>query len=129
LVSYPVTAIGAPFEVSFNPPTEIEKGVAMTLPFHCWVVVDKIITEKAMSGETLILDDNFITASVDDWLEPLSDIRLRFDFCTDAHCFEDIYAKVVSAKERETKHEYQLRITSINKEDREILEKWIVDAS
>jgi hypothetical protein len=59
----------------------------------------------------------------------LSDIKLRFDFCTDAHCFEDIYAKVVSTEERKTKHEYQLRITSINKEDRDILEKWIEDAS
>ena len=129
LVSYPVTAIGAPYDVRFDPPTEIEKGVAMTLPFHCWVVVDKIVENEAMSGETLILDNNFITASVDDWLEPLTDIKLRFDFCTDAHCFEDIYAKVVSAEERETKHEYQLRITSINKEDRDILGKWIEEAS
>jgi len=129
LVSYPVTAMGAPYNVMFKPPTEIENGVAMTLPFHCWVVEDKIISEKAMPGETIVLDNYFITAMVDGSLQPLSDIKLRFDFCTDAHCFEDIYAKIVSTQKQKSNPIYQLRITGINKEDRDVLEKWIRDAS
>ncbi|MEJ2365621.1 MAG: hypothetical protein P8017_13265, partial [Deltaproteobacteria bacterium] len=40
------------------------------------------------------------------------DIKLIFDFCVEAHCFEDIYAKVLSVDEKDGIPVHQLQITS-----------------
>jgi hypothetical protein len=61
-------------------------------------------------------------------LEPFTNIKLKLDFCRDAHCFEDIYAKVISTKEYLGQPAIQLRITSMEQKDREILEKWLEEA-
>ena len=82
-----------------------------------------------MSGETISINENLITASVEPHLEPLTDIKLIFDFCMDAHCFDDIYAKVLSAEEHNDKMVTRFRITSINQKDRDILKKWTAEAS
>lgn len=82
-----------------------------------------------MSGETLTLNDNEITALIEPRLEPLTDIKLIFDFCTDAHCFDDIYAKILSSEKQKDKIINLLRITSINQKDRNILKKWISEIS
>ena len=82
-----------------------------------------------MSGETISINENLITASVEPHLEPLTDIKLIFDFCMDAHCFDDIYAKVLSAEEQNNKIVTRFRITSINQKDRDILKRWISEAS
>ena len=76
-----------------------------------------------------MINENLITASIEPGLEPLTDIKLIFDFCMDAHCFNDIYAKVLSAEEQKNKVITRLRITSINQKDRDILKKWISEAS
>jgi len=36
------------------------------------------------------MNENVITASIEPHLEPLTDIKLIFAFCMDAHCFDDI---------------------------------------
>ena len=82
-----------------------------------------------MSGETVTLGENAITATIMPNLEPLTDIKLTFDFCVDAHCFEDIYAKVVSVEEKEGHTVHQLQITSIDEKDSDILEQWMAEAS
>jgi len=92
-------------------------------------VEDKKITGEAISGETIIINENLIAASVELHFEPLSDIKLIFDFCMDAHCFDDIYAKVLSAEEQHDKIVTRFRITSINQKDRDILKRWISEAS
>ena len=38
LVSFPVTAIGPPYDIQLTPRTDSEKGVDINLPFHCWKV-------------------------------------------------------------------------------------------
>ncbi|MCP4603200.1 MAG: adenylate/guanylate cyclase domain-containing protein, partial [Proteobacteria bacterium] len=96
LVSFPVTAIGPPYDIQLIGRTDSEDGIEIELPFHCWMVEKKKIASESMWGETTMLQENFIRASIDPPLEPLADIKLIFDFCTDAHCFDDIYAKVIS---------------------------------
>ena len=129
LVIYPITAIGPPYDVNLSFRMASKNGIEISLPFHCWKVEDKKIASESMSGETLTLNDNEITASMDSHLEPLTDIKLIFDFCKDAHCFDDIYAKLLSSEEQKDKIINLLRITSINQKDRDILKKWISEIS
>jgi class 3 adenylate cyclase len=125
LVSYPVSAIGPPYDVKSSFQVDTESGVEISLPFHCWKVDDKKIASEAINGETMLMNESVITASVDPPLRPLTNIKLMFDFCVDAHCFDDIYAKVVSVDEHKGKTVNNLRITSINQKDRDILNKWM----
>jgi len=129
LVIYPVTAIGPPYDVKLGFQAASKNGIEISLPFHCWKVEDKKIASESMLGETITLNDNEITASIEPHLEPLTDIKLIFDFCMDAHCFDDIYAKVLSSEEQKDKIINLLRITSINQKDRDILKKWISEVS
>jgi len=47
----------------------------------------------------------------------------------EAHCFEDIYAKVLSVDEKDGMPVHQLQITSIVPKDRAILDQWMKYAS
>lgn len=129
LVHYPITAIGAPYNVQLNFRPDTEEGVEISLPFHCWKVEDKKISGESMSGETVVMNENLFTAAVNPSLEPMTNIKLIFDFCMDAHCFDDIYAKVVSLKEYKGQTVNHLKLTSINKKDRDILKKWLDEGS
>ncbi len=129
LVHYPVTAIGPPYDVKLIFRTDSENGVEISLPFHCWKVEDKKVTSESMSGETMFLNENLIIASVKPPLDPLTNIKLIIHFCVDAHCFEDMYAKVVSVREHKGQTVNHLKITSINPKDRDILKKWMLEAS
>jgi class 3 adenylate cyclase len=128
LVMYPVTAIGPPYDVVLKPRASRD-GVEINLPFQFWTLEAKRIGNEVMKGETVMLQEDIITASVDPPLEPLTDIKLIFNFCMDAHCFEDIYAKVVSVDRKDGKTTHRLRITSVSSKDREVLRKWITEAS
>jgi class 3 adenylate cyclase len=129
LVAYAVKHIGPPFNLKLKSREVIEGGVHMNLPFRCWKVEDKKIDGDAVSGETILLSENSITASIACSIEPLTDIKLVFDFCVEAHCFEDIYAKVLSVNERDGTPVHQLQITSIAPKDRDILDQWMKYAS
>jgi len=129
LVVYSVTAIGPPYNLELQFQADIEDGVHMNLPFSCWQVEDKKIAESAGSGETIMLQENAFTASITPPFKALTDIKLTFDFCLDAHCFEDIYAKVISVEENQGRLVHKLQVTSIDPKDRNILDKWIKEAS
>ena len=129
LVSYPVTEMGHPYNIKLDFQASSEGGVEISLPFHCWKVEGKRIASESMSGETTLMNENLITASIEPHLEPLTDIKLIFDFCMDAHCFDDIYAKVLPFQNQKGKTLNRLRVTSINQKDRDILGKWISEVS
>ena len=130
LVMYSVTAIGPPYNIKLYFPASKENGVEIILPFHCWKVLEgKRIANESQYGETITLNDNEITAAIDPPPETLTDIKLIFDFCLEAHCFDDIYAKVLSFQDRKGTTINRLRITSISQKDRDILKKWISEAS
>jgi class 3 adenylate cyclase len=129
LVVYSVKNIGPPYNLELKLQETLETGVHMNLPFRCWKVEHKKIGDSAVSGETVMLSENLITASIVPGFDPLTDIKLVFDFCVEAHCFEDIYAKVLSVKEKDETFVHQLQITSIDPKDRGILDQWMKDAS
>lgn len=130
LVYYSVTAIGPPYDVALTGRSKSKRGVEIHLPFQCWKVEGKRIVGEPGSGETMIFKENLLTASINQPIEPMTDIKLIFDFCVEAHCFDDVYAKVLPAEEYEQKSSiHRLGITSMNQKDREVLKKWISEAS
>jgi len=130
LVMYSATVIGPPYNIKLDLPASKENGVKITLPFHCWKVVEgKKIANESQYGETITLSDNEIIASIEPPPEPLNDIKLIFDFCVEAHCFDDIYAKVLPFQNQQDKTLSRLKITSINQKDRDVLSKWISEMS
>jgi len=130
LVMYSATVIGPPYNIKLDLPASKENGVEITLPFHCWKVVEgKKIANESQYGETITLSDNEIIASIEPPPEPLNDIKLIFDFCVEAHCFDDIYAKVLPFQNQQDKTLSRLKITSINQKDRDVLSKWISEIS
>jgi len=128
IVYYPITAIGSPYDVRFNTVSTNQKDIPLALSFQCWTVEDKKVDSQAINGETVTLGRDFLVADIEQPLAPLTNIKLAFDFCVDAHCFGDIYAKVVSQETLSDKVVYQMRITSIRKEDRDILKRWMEQA-
>ena len=130
LVYYAITAISDPYNVVLMHRTESKKGVEIHLPFHYWKLDGKSIVGETRRGETSIFKENLITASISPPLEPMTDIKLIFDFCTEAHCFEDLYAKVMPVGEDGQKSvTHYLRITSMSQEDRAIVNRWIKEVS
>ncbi len=129
LVCYPVNAIGEPFNIQLKPSKVDMLGVEIQLPFHCWKVEGKKVEEKAISGETEVFFQDEILVSVSPLLEPFTDLKVMFDFCTDAHCFEEFYAKVISTEEVKGKRVNRIRITSMAENDRKVLKEWIARAT
>jgi adenylate cyclase len=130
LVYYNVSAIGEPYHVAVKPRAAHRKGVEIHLPFHYWELDGKSIVGEPSHGETVMFKENLITAVVDRALEAMTDIKLIFDFCQAAHCFEDVYAKVMPTEDTTVNSgALDLRITSMNQEDREVINRWITEGS
>jgi class 3 adenylate cyclase len=126
LVIYPVHRIGAPYDIDLEQVPEPRDGVRISLPFRCWKVEEgKKIADRFCLGETLFLADSKISAKIDSFLPVLAEVKIVFEFCIDAHCFSDIYAKVVDAERQEDRWIYRLQISAIEAEDRKILRRWI----
>ncbi len=129
LVMYSITAVGEPYNIRLKASRMHEQGVSMTLPFKYWNIYDKKVEESAICGETVCLSDKSIFAVLDYPAEKLSEIKLLFDFCAEAHCFEAIYAKVTDMISDSDKTVYQLRITFIQPGDKAMLRQWMQDTS
>jgi adenylate cyclase len=129
MVVYPVKQIGSPYDLELKTSEVIEEGIQINLPFRLWEVNAKKIADIAIMGETITLSENTISASIQPSLKPLTDVKLIFDFCLDAHCFEDIYAKVLSVDKKDGVWVHQLQITSIDPKDRSVLDQWMKEAS
>ena len=129
LVIYSVRTIGHPYHLRLSPPPDLKRGIPIKLAFTCWKVEDKKIAGDPVVGETMRLDSSVITAVLPESQSPLTDLKIAFDFCVEAHCFEDIYAKVVSGKEDTHNGIHHLQITSIHPKDKGVLDRWIREAS
>jgi hypothetical protein len=125
LVFYSVFAIESKYIVLLNSPVEGKMVLPIRIPFQCWKIIDKKIDLIPMTGETISMDGNKIDAHIPSGLKIFTDIRLKFDFCIDAHCFEDIYAKSIPFEKGGEKSFNRLQITSMDTKDRAILKKWI----
>jgi class 3 adenylate cyclase len=129
LVSYSVLQINAPYNLTIDDPNRPDDQTAIELPFRCWIVKEKVVTPEPIDGETISINENHITATLKEELPPLTDIKLQFDFCTDVHCFSDIYAKVTTVDKKPLGTIHVLRITYIDQNDRKILKGWTQSVS
>jgi class 3 adenylate cyclase len=127
LVFYPAVKIAAPYRLELKTLPVKKEGFEISLPFHLWQITDKkVVGGEAATGETVQISDDQMVIRTDAGLEPFSNLKLRFEFCLDAHCFEDMYAKVLAAeKEEEEGTCYRVAVTSMEAKDREILKKWM----
>lgn len=126
LVFYSVFAIESRYIVMLQSPVEGKMVLPIRLPFQCWKIKDKKIDLIPLAGETIRMDDHKIDAYIPSDLEVFTDIRLRFDFCLEAHCFEDIYAKSIPIEKKGKNNFSRLQITSMDPKDREIVKKWMI---
>ncbi len=130
LVTYAVHRIDAPYDVALSRQPAAREGLPISLPFRCWPVEEgKKISERALAGETLSLADGRMTARIDGSLPVLSEVKIGFEFCVDAHCFADIYAKVIKAEPAKDGAVYHFRISAIDPADRRILQRWIEEGA
>ena len=128
LVFYPLLAVDEPYHLELPRPGTGPGETRLNLPLSCWLLEDKRIAARSCSGETLTFSGDGLTARLGEPVEPLRDVLLRLEFCLQAHCFRDIYAKVIRVEETPAGPVHQLSITSMAQEDRELLEKWRVEA-
>lgn len=129
LVFYCVSAINSKYSVSLKSPVTADSSLTIKLPFQCWTIRDKKVNTIPRFGETIRLNDNTMDAFISPALESFTDIKLKFDFCIDAHCFEDIYAKSLSIETGQTREFNRLSITSMDQKDRNIIKKWMAQAA
>jgi adenylate cyclase len=58
-------------------------------------------------------------------LEPMTDLKIQINFCTEAHCFEPIYAKVLNTQDQHPPNIYHLKITAMAQQDRAVIDQWV----
>ena len=129
LVFYSVTGIKTQeYRVSLKAVILSQTRLAIKLPFQCWTIQEKKVSSLPILGETISLDEGSIYATTTVPIAPFTDIKLKFDFCVDAHCFDDIYAKSMSS----TAEQFQgtrFSITAMEGKDQSIIKKWMAEAS
>ena len=125
LVFYPVVAIkGGDYNQALDPRTTEETRVDINIPFTCWPIRDKKIIEIPVSGETLSMDEKNIYARMNEALPLYTDVKLKLDFCMEAHCFDAMYAKTTKVKGSKETAVTRFIITSMAEKDRTLLDKW-----
>ena len=127
LVCYPVTGIAGPYDIHFNPKAP-DPLVEIRLPFHLWQLDGKKVVSGPIGGETHQLNASTFIVNVPEALKPLTNVKLLFRFCQDAHCFSDVYAKVIDVENNGHPPVYRLHVTYMDQDDRTILDNWIRDA-
>ncbi|MCP3944812.1 MAG: adenylate/guanylate cyclase domain-containing protein [Desulfobacteraceae bacterium] len=130
LVFYSVTAIKtADYKICLTATSQPHTRLAIKLGFQCWTIQDKKVNPLPFLGETITIDEGNIYAITSIPIALFTDIKLKFDFCIDAHCFDDIYAKATSTGMEEDKEYTRFSITAIDAKDQKIIKKWIEEAS
>ena len=125
LIFYSVLALESRYPITLKSPVKEKTILPIKLPFQCWEIKDKKIDLIPRSGETISMDDQKINVHIPSGLNAFTDVKLKFDFCLEAHCFEDLYAKNIPVETKGKNSFCQLQITSMNPKDRAILKKWM----
>ncbi len=130
LVFYEISAIETPeYQVKLKASPVLNACLTIKLPFQCWTIQDKKVSPLPILGETLAMDLNSIYATTELPLEMFTDIKLKFDFCIEAHCFDDIYAKSMATQTEQNRSCTRFSITAMDEKDRDIIKKWMQEAS
>jgi hypothetical protein len=124
LVCYPVTGIGPPYDIHFipQPPGSL---VELRLPFQLWHLDGKKVVAGPIGGETREVNASTFLVHYPETLAPLTNVKLLFTFCQEAHCFSAIYAKVIGVEHSGHPTVYRLHITYMDQQDKALLNRWI----
>jgi adenylate cyclase len=90
-----------------------------------WHLEGKKVVTGPIDGETRQLNASTFVVDFPEVLAPLTNVKLLFRFCQEAHCFSDIYAKVVGVEKNGHPPGYRLHVTYMDQTDRALLERWI----
>ena len=110
--------------------TEVKTQQAeIHLPITGWVVDGKAIQEPPFQGKTLHIHEQRWQVAFESGspVAPMSDLKIQVNFCTEAHCFEPIYGKILHLMETASPNTYEMKITAMAEEDREIIDQWIIE--
>jgi len=129
LVCFPVNAIRNSYDIQIFKHETTSQQIELHLPMTGWVVDGKTILEPGLQGKTLHVDENQWKVEFESALEPMTDLKLQLNFCTEAHCFEPIYGKILSRMTAGMPFSYEMKITSMAQEDRDIINKWVGEKS
>jgi class 3 adenylate cyclase len=130
LVFYSVLAIETQdYKVALKAPIPSDARFAIKLPFQYWTIRDKRVSSLPIIGETIAMDGSNIYATTDQPLDLYTDIKLNFNFCVEAHCFDDIYAKSTSTEMEQNRLCTKFSITAMGENDKTIIRKWMKEAS
>ena len=127
LVCYQVAAVGHPFNVAYHPP---ERGTSLEirLPFRLWRLDGKRIVSESIAGETRQLGTSTFSARLPVALEPLTNVKLLFTFCREAHRFSDIYAKVRTGTPHPVGMLHHFDVTYMDQADKALVGRWVDEA-
>jgi len=130
LVFYSVLAIKTQnYKVALNTSIPSDARLAIKLSFQYWTIQDKRISSLPILGETIAMDESNIYATTGQPIDLYTDIKLNFDFCVEAHCFDDIYAKSTSTEMEQNQLCTKFSITAMDERDKTIIKKWMTEAS
>ena len=127
LVCYPVTGIGGPHNIHVAAQRQ-DPLADIRLPFGLWHLDGKKVVSGPIEGETRQLNGTTIVAAVPNALQPLTNVKLLFRFCQEAHCFSDIYAKVIGVENNGATPVCRLHVTYMDQQDKATLERWVREA-
>ncbi|XPS88764.1 adenylate and guanylate cyclase catalytic domain protein [Desulfosarcina variabilis str. Montpellier] len=128
VVCYAVTAIGGPYAVNLRVTRDPTQAAEIHLPFLLWRLAGKRVVSESIAGETRRLGPTTLSVRLPVRLEPLTNVKLLFTVCREAHCFSDIYAKVSAIADSEDSREqplHRLDITYMDQADKVVLNRWI----
>jgi adenylate cyclase len=130
LVFYSVLAIETQdYNLALKEPIPSDARLAIKLPFQYWTIRDKQISSLPILGETIAMDGSNIYATTDQPIDLYTDIKLNFNFCVEAHCFDDIYAKSTATQMEQNRLCTKFSITAMGENDKTIIRKWMKEAS
>jgi class 3 adenylate cyclase len=125
LVCFPAIAINAPYQVKLKVKTKISEHVDIQLPITGWVIDGKKVKEPSIQGKTLNVQKDLWRVELESALDPMTDLKIMINFCTEVHCFEPVYAKVMKHQNHHMTNTFDLSITAMNHEDFDIIENWV----
>lgn len=129
LVFYSVQAIHSPdYQVSLEDRPAADDRVDISIPFTCWVIRDKKLNQVPITGETLAMDLKNIYARTSAPIPLYTDVKLKLNFCLEAHCFEEMYAKTVACDDDDIDPCSRFSITAMSAGDQRLLETWMEQA-
>lgn len=130
LVFYNVTAIDFDGKaLQLAAPMSNTTAMDIRIPVECRIIQDKKISPIPIAGTTLSIEADFITVSLPVSIPALTDVKLNIEFCLEAHCFDDIYAKCIAVAESQGRHDCRFRVTAIGYRDRALIKKWLAEGT